>query len=116
MSWSLVCIKESNMPKKPTPPSAFNASQTSPTQGNRRRTSKMSSEASDRSPATQTASTTSEEVLASASEAGAALAAQPTYDEISQAAYKRYLSRGGSDGHDLDDWLEAERELRERGR
>ena len=71
--------------------------------------------------------TTSEEVLANASAGvgagvgadvspGAALAAQPTYDEIAQAAYQRYLTRGGSDGHDMDDWFEAERELRERGR
>jgi hypothetical protein len=105
------------MPKKPTSPSESSAPQTVPAPGNRRRTSKVASEASDRSPATQTTSTTSEEVLASASaSAGAALASQPTYDEIAQAAYQRYLSRGGSDGYDLDDWIEAERELRERGR
>lgn len=105
------------MPKKPTSPSEFNAPQTGPAQGNRRRTSRASSEASDRSPATQTMVTTSEEVLANASlNAGAALAAQPTYDEIAQAAYQRYLTRGGSDGHDMDDWIEAERELRGRGR
>jgi hypothetical protein len=110
------------MPKKPTSPSESSASQispaqVSPAQGNRRRTSKVSSEASDRSPATQTMVTTSEEVLANASAgAGAALAAQPTYDEIAQAAYQRYLTRGATDGHDMDDWIEAERELRERGR
>lgn len=73
--------------------------------------------------------TTSEEVLANATvnasagaaagagtSPGAALAAQPTYDEIAQAAYQRYLTRGATDGHDMDDWIEAERELRERGR
>jgi hypothetical protein len=38
----------------------------------------------------------------------------PTYDEISEAAYQRYLRRGGGDGQDFDDWLEAERELRSR--
>ena len=38
----------------------------------------------------------------------------PTYDEIAQAAYLRYLSRGGSDGQDLDDWVAAERELKGR--
>ena len=32
-------------------------------------------------------------------------------DEISAAAYERYLRRGGEDGHDLEDWLEAEAEL-----
>ena len=84
--------------------------------GARRRTANVSSEANDRSPVTQTAVTTSEEVLAVASVAGAGLSAQPTYDEIANAAYQRYLSRGGSDGSDLEDWIEAERELRERSR
>ena len=36
----------------------------------------------------------------------------PTYDEIAEAAYLRYLRRGGGDGQDFDDWLEAERELK----
>ena len=40
--------------------------------------------------------------------------AQPTYDDIAKAAYQRYLSRGGSDGRDFDDWIEAERELTKR--
>ena len=38
----------------------------------------------------------------------------PSYAEIAEAAYQRYLSRGGSHGRDFDDWLEAERELRSR--
>jgi hypothetical protein len=38
----------------------------------------------------------------------------PTYDEIAEAAYHRYLKRGGNDGGDFDDWVEAERELRSR--
>jgi hypothetical protein len=38
----------------------------------------------------------------------------PTYDEIAEAAYHRYLSRGGGNGSDFDDWLEAERALRHR--
>jgi hypothetical protein len=37
--------------------------------------------------------------------------AQPSADEIAQLAYQRYLSRGGADGRDFDDWIEAEREL-----
>jgi len=39
---------------------------------------------------------------------------RPTYDEIAEAAYHRYLRRGGIDGQDFDDWVEAERELRSR--
>jgi hypothetical protein len=33
-------------------------------------------------------------------------------DEVAQRAYYRYLERGGGDGSDVNDWLEAERELR----
>jgi hypothetical protein len=36
----------------------------------------------------------------------------PSFDEIAEAAYHRYLSRGGNHGQDWNDWLEAERELR----
>jgi hypothetical protein len=38
----------------------------------------------------------------------------PTAEEIAEAAYHRYLSRGGRDGADFDDWIEAERDLIER--
>jgi hypothetical protein len=33
--------------------------------------------------------------------------------EIAMRAYQIYQSRGGEDGADLDDWLQAERELTE---
>jgi hypothetical protein len=42
-----------------------------------------------------------------------AVAFSPTYDEIAQAAYQRYLDRGASDGADLDDWISAERALKQ---
>jgi hypothetical protein len=35
-----------------------------------------------------------------------------TENEIARRAYELYLSRGREDGCDLDDWLQAERELR----
>ena len=38
----------------------------------------------------------------------------PTFEQISEAAYHRYLQRGGQHGHDFDDWLDAERRLRSR--
>ena len=38
----------------------------------------------------------------------------PTFEQISEAAYLRYLQRGRRDGHDFDDWLDAERSLRSR--
>jgi|SRR3954464_9777530 len=43
-----------------------------------------------------------------------ATTAAPTYDEIAEAAYHRYLNRGGRDGQDFEDWIEAERSLREK--
>jgi hypothetical protein len=38
--------------------------------------------------------------------------AEPTYEQIAEAAYHRYLERGAQHGHDFDDWLDAERSLR----
>lgn len=35
----------------------------------------------------------------------------PTGEEIELRAYQIYIERGGADGHDVDDWLQAEREL-----
>jgi hypothetical protein len=31
--------------------------------------------------------------------------------EIERRAYELYLERGGEDGHDIDDWIQAEREV-----
>ena len=33
-------------------------------------------------------------------------------DRIAARAYELYLARGGTDGLDMDDWLEAERQVR----
>jgi hypothetical protein len=38
----------------------------------------------------------------------------PTQDEIAIAAYFRHLNRGGNTGDELNDWIEAERELKRR--
>jgi hypothetical protein len=35
----------------------------------------------------------------------------PTHAEIEFRAYHIYLDRGGEHGHDVEDWLKAEREL-----
>lgn len=37
-----------------------------------------------------------------------------SYEEIAERAYELYEARGREDGRDMDDWLEAERELRAR--
>ena len=38
-----------------------------------------------------------------------------TSDAIARRAYEIYLSRGGAHGHNIDDWLQAERELQVSG-
>jgi hypothetical protein len=38
----------------------------------------------------------------------------PTHEQIAQRAYELHLARGTVDGYDLEDWLEAERQLTER--
>jgi hypothetical protein len=38
----------------------------------------------------------------------------PTREEIEVRAYQIYLERGGAPGQDVDDWLQAERELVEK--
>ena len=35
----------------------------------------------------------------------------PTKEQISQRAYEIHVAMGCEDGHDLSDWIEAEREL-----
>ncbi len=40
------------------------------------------------------------------------MASEPSEEDIRMRAYHRYLERGGRDGMDFDDWLQAERELR----
>ena len=38
--------------------------------------------------------------------------AQVTDADVARRAYDLYLARGGEPGHDVEDWLEAERDLR----
>jgi len=42
-----------------------------------------------------------------------ALAIELSHDEIARRAYQLYEARGGEHGHDLQDWFQAERELRQ---
>jgi hypothetical protein len=36
-----------------------------------------------------------------------------TYEQIARRAYEIYLARGSEPGRELEDWLQAERELRD---
>ena len=38
----------------------------------------------------------------------------PTFEEIRKRAFEIHVERGGFHGFDLDDWLQAERELMEK--
>ena len=38
-------------------------------------------------------------------------AALPLEEQIRQRAHEIYLQRGGEDGSELDDWLQAEQEI-----
>jgi Protein of unknown function (DUF2934) len=40
---------------------------------------------------------------------------EPTLEEIRARAYEVYVQRGRIDGFDFEDWLQAEKELRENG-
>jgi len=46
--------------------------------------------------------------------AAATSMAEPSEHDIRTRAYHRYLERGGGDGMDFEDWLEAERDLKGR--
>jgi hypothetical protein len=37
--------------------------------------------------------------------------AHPTYEAVEQRAYELFLARGGTHGHDWNDWFAAERQL-----
>ena len=37
---------------------------------------------------------------------------EPSHDEIRLRAHEIHMERGGEDGNDLDDWLQAELELK----
>jgi hypothetical protein len=42
---------------------------------------------------------------------GESLKGAPTVEEIAIRSYELYLERGRIDGHDVEDWLQAESEL-----
>ena len=43
---------------------------------------------------------------------GASTSAEPSRDEIASRAYQIYVRKGQPEGHDLENWLEAETELK----
>ncbi len=47
-------------------------------------------------------------------EAGPSQEELPSQKEIAQRAYELFLARGAGQGQEVDDWLQAEAELREK--
>jgi len=92
------------------------------TSSNRSRSRAAEKPSAQRRPATATSSQVQSssdgaaQIDTAADMSGTANADQgsPGYHEIAEAAYHRFLRRGGQDGGDVDDWVEAERELRSR--
>jgi hypothetical protein len=46
---------------------------------------------------------------------GPAPAPRASHQEIARRSYELFQARGAGDGHDLDDWLQAERDTGARG-
>jgi hypothetical protein len=49
--------------------------------------------------------------MANQHDSGRHEAATPTRDDVARRAYELFQARGGEPGHELENWLEAEREL-----
>lgn len=58
----------------------------------------------------------SDKVIAMPSRDDATTSWEIGHGEIARRAYEIFCERGGEHGHDLDDWLRAERELGETAR
>jgi hypothetical protein len=103
--------------RKQTPPQLNDSAESTPAQPRARRRSRAADgpevtigsypgvEGTDESP--NPARSTANERSGSMS-----MASGPSEDDIRMRAYHRYLERGGGDGMDFADWLEAERELK----
>ena len=94
------------------------ASETTPPVAERRRTVRSTTRSAPTSPAVVVAEPDGSPAVARdtanemTTEGNGNTTPTPTYEQIAEAAYHRYLQRGDQDGYDFDDWLEAERSLR----
>jgi hypothetical protein len=102
------------MAKKNTSPDKNPVAPATPAAPARQRTSRAKREASAPLDVSTIART---EPLESAADTGNASSHQspgPSHHDVAVAAYMRYLRRGGQAGDEFNDWIEAERELRDR--
>jgi DUF2934 family protein len=103
---------------------AKNADQTPPRRPSRARSKKTAAPAAAETVATANDSAVAiPEELPNVPEPGDAadraqqsesMASEPSEDDIRLRAYHRYLARGAVHGRHVDDWIEAERELKKK--
>ena len=104
------------MAKKTVPPDTPAASPTTSRRrapANGRRTTTRRATAPGNGPASADAADSAADMRI-AGDIDSAAGRTPSPEEIAEAAYRRYLERGGEHGRDFDDWVEAERSLRSR--
>src|SRR5215203_5659346 len=107
-------LESSKMAKKKSPDTIpAQATETKTAAPRRRRAEKLDT-AADVAVTPSTGGNGTDTVPSLVSAPDAPVNQRPTYDEIAEAAYLRYLNRGGSDGRDFEDWLAAEQDLKTR--
>jgi hypothetical protein len=102
---------------KQTPPQPNNSAESTPAQPRARRRSRAAGPEADTIGSYPGVDSTEENPSPARSRAdersgSMSMASGPSEDDIRMRAYHRYLERGGGDGMDFADWLEAERELK----
>ena len=103
--------------RKQTPPQTNDSAESTPAQPKGRRRSRAAAAPEDTIGSYPGVEGTEESSSASRSTADErsrpmSMSSGPSEDDIRVRAYHRYLERGGGDGMDFADWLEAERELK----
>jgi Protein of unknown function (DUF2934) len=103
--------------RKQTPPQMNDATEPTPAQPRARRRSRAAGPETDTIssyPGVEGTEETQNSGRSTADERSGSMSMSsgPSEDDIRMRAYHRYLERGGGDGMDFADWLEAERELK----
>ena len=103
--------------RKQTPPPTNDGTEATPAQPRARRRSREAGGPETNTIGSYPGAAGAEESSAARSTAdersgSMSMSSGPSEDDIRMRAYHRYLERGGGDGMDFADWLEAERELK----
>jgi len=102
--------------RKQTPPQMNDATEATPAQPRARRRSRAAAgpeiDTIGSYPGIEGTEESPNPGRSTADERSGSMSSAPSEDDIRMRAYHRYLERGGGDGMDFADWLEAERELK----